>query len=140
MAYDADFAAWSEAQAIALERRDLDAIDWDNIAEEIASLGRSDRREIRSRLEIPLIHLLKWRFQPQARSPSWRSSIRESRDKIADLIEESPSLADRPAAYLDSACARARTAGADETGLADLPAVCPWTIEQILAADFWPEP
>ena len=140
MVYDADYAAWSEAQANALRRRAANEVDWDNIADEVESLGRSDRREIRSRLAILLVHLLKWRFQPQARSPSWRSSIRESRDKIADLIEESPSLADCPAAYLEVAYARARTAAADETGVADLPDASPWSASQVCDPEFWPEP
>jgi hypothetical protein len=139
IAYATDFAAWSEAQAAALRRRASNEIDWENVAEEIEGLSRSDRREIRSRLAILCEHLLKWRFQPEARSPSWKSSIRESRDKIADLIEESPSLADCPAAYFAGAYARGRKAAADETGVVDLPEICPWTIGQVLDSEFWPD-
>jgi len=98
--YDTDAAAWSEQQADALRRRAANEIDWDNVAEEIESLSRSDKREIRSRLAVICEHLLKWRFQPDARSGSWRSPIREGRDKVADVIEESPSLADYPATHL----------------------------------------
>jgi hypothetical protein len=139
--YDTDVAAWSERQADALRRRAANEIDWDNVAEEIESLSRSDKREIRSRLAVICEHLLKWQFQPDARSGSWRGSIREARDKIADVIEESPSLADYPAAHLAGprgAYARGRTKAADETGITDLPVACPWAIEQVLDHGFWP--
>jgi hypothetical protein len=139
--YDSDAAAWSEQQADALRRRAANEIDWDNVAEEIESLSRSDKREIRSRLAVICEHLLKWQFQPDARSGSWRGSIREARDKIADLIEESPSLADYPAAHLAGlrgAYARGRAKAADETGIADLPETCPWTVDQVLDHGFWP--
>jgi hypothetical protein len=145
--YDADFALWSERQAALLRRmsngeRVNDQVDWGNVAEEIESLGRNDRREIRSRLRVICEHLLKWRFQPEARSNSWRSSISIARDEIADLIEESPSLADYPATQLGSrrgAYARGRRDAAAETGLYNLPETCPWTIEQVLDHSFWLE-
>jgi Domain of unknown function DUF29 len=140
--YDTDIALWSERQANALRRRAGNEIDWENVAEEIESLGRSDRREIRSRLEVICKHLLKWQFQPDARSTSWRGSITESRNKIADLIEESPSLTNYPADILlgpRGAYARGQRAAAEETGVAHLPAACPWSIDRVLDADFWPE-
>jgi hypothetical protein len=141
--YDTDIAAWSEQQAGALRRRAANELDWDNVAEEIESLSRSDKRAIRSRLAMICEHLLKWHFQPDARSGSWRGSVRAGRDKIADLIEESPSLADYPAAHLAGprgAYARGRCKAADETELVGLPETCPWTIEQVLDHAFWPEP
>ena len=140
--YDTDPALWAERQADALRRHAHNEIDWENVAEEIESLTRSDKREIRSRLVVICAHLLKWQFQPEARSTSWRGSIRESRDAIADLIEESPSLADYPATQLGGsrgAYARGRISAAEETGIADLPAQSPWTIAQVLDPDFWPE-
>src|SRR5689334_1934812 len=66
--YDTDVAAWSEQQAKALRRRAANEIDWDNVAEEIESLSRSDKREICSRLAVICEHLLKWHLQPDARS------------------------------------------------------------------------
>ena len=139
--YDSDAAAWSEQQADALRRRAANEIDWENVAEEIESLSRSDKREIRSRLAVICEHLLKWRFQPEARSPSWRGSIREARDRIADLIEESPSLAGYPATHLAGPRGDygGRAKAADETGLVGLPEACPWTVEQVLDHAFWPE-
>jgi hypothetical protein len=137
--YDTDFALWSERQAALLRRignheRVNDQVDWGNVAEE--------RREIRSRLRVICEHLLKWQFQAAMRSNSWSSSIRKARDEIADLIEESPSLADYPAAQLGGpkgAYVRGRRDAAAETGSTHLPETCPWTIEEVLDHGFWPE-
>lgn len=145
--YDSDFVLWSERQAALLRRmgnreRVNDQVDWGNVAEEIESLGRNDRREIRSRLRVICEHLLKWQFQSAMRSNSWSSSIRKARDEIADLIEESPSLADYPATQLSGlkgAYVRGRRDAAAETGFTHLPQTCPWTIEQVLDHGFWPE-
>ena len=140
-AYDEDFFAWTEEQARLLRAGEVAEIDTLNLAEEIESVGRSDRREIRSRLIVLLAHLLKWRFQPDARSPSWRSTVREQRDQIEAILEDSPSLRPMIAEALSRAYKRARTVAAEETGLPEttFPADCPFTPEQILAEDFLPE-
>jgi hypothetical protein len=140
--YEQDIAMWSERQADALRRRASNEIDWDNVAEEIESLGRSDKREIRNRLAVICEHLLKWKFQPEQRSGSWRGSVVEARDQIADLIAESPSLAAHPIAILGGqhgAYARGRAKAAAESGLLDLPEACPWTVPQLLDLEFWPD-
>ena len=136
--YETDFALWSERQAAALRRRAGNEIDWENVAEEIESLGKSDRREIRSRLAVILTHLLKWQFQPDARSSSWRGSVVENRNKIADLIDESPSLRNYPGQVLAKVYDDAREVAEAETGLI-VPGACPWTAEQVLDRKFWPE-
>lgn len=141
MTYETDFVAWADLQADALRRRATNEIDWENVAEEIESLSRSDRREIRGRLTVLCEHLLKWGFQSDARSPSWRASIHEARDRIADLIEESPSLAAYPGTQLSGprgAYARGRREAVDATGGVGLPEACPWTIDQVLDPEFWP--
>src|SRR3954452_2341854 len=66
-AYDKDFHDWAVSQARALRGRQLGALDWENLAEEIESLGRSDQREVTSRLTTLLVHLLKWRYQRDLR-------------------------------------------------------------------------
>jgi hypothetical protein len=139
MAYDTDLYDWSLTQADALRRRAWNELDVDNIAEEIESLGRSDRREIGSRLVILLTHLLKWKYQPEHQSPSWRASIYEARTQIEQLIEESPSLRSYPAERLTKAYAMACQKASIETGMPDLPAACPWPIDQILDAEFLPD-
>ena len=90
--YDTDFYRWTQTQAAALRAKDFAALDLGNLAEEIESLGRSDRRAVVSHLERLLLHLLKWREQPQGRGPSWRSTIRHARREIGKLLAESPSL------------------------------------------------
>lgn len=136
--YETDFALWAERQAHALRHRAGDEIDWENAAAEIESLSRTDKRAIHLRLAIICAHLLKWQFQPDARSNSWRSSGAQARNRIARLIEESPSLRSHPAAVLDAAYADGRRVAALETGLTDPPAACPWTIAQAPEPDFWP--
>jgi hypothetical protein len=136
--YDTDVVLWSERQTELLRRRatgdlanDAD-LDWDHIAEEIAAVGRSARRELQSRLVRLLQHLLKWRYQPEFRSVSWRTTIRNQRHAIEDLLVESPSLkAALPELFL-IAYPRARLNALDETGLLDLPATTPFTVEQAL--------
>jgi hypothetical protein len=139
--YDEDFYAWSMEQARRLRAGEFSQLDIENIAEELESMGRSDKREIESRLIVLLAHLLKWQVQVGFRSRSWSATIREQRDRIDDLLSESPSLRSsigsvRPALY-----ARARRVAADETGLSEsaFPADCPFTADRILAEDFLPE-
>ena len=136
--YEADLYAWTKAQADALRRRAANEVDWDNLAEEIESLGRSEKREVASRLEVLLIHLLKWTYQPQWQCPSWRASIRDARDELERVLEDNPSLRGLPAERLAKAYARARVKALEETGLYRLPEACPWTIEQVLDAEFLP--
>ena len=136
--YATDLVLWADQQAAALRRRQANQIDWDNVAEEIENLARSDRREIRNRLVVLCEHLLKWQYQPAGRSGSWRGSIREARRQIADLIEESPSLRPYPAAHLAWAYGHGREQAEDNAGLLDLSPDCPWTVEQVLDRNFWP--
>jgi hypothetical protein len=142
--YDTDFYAWTQAQADAIRAKNLARLDIDHLAEEIESLGRSDRRAIGHYLERLLKHLLKWTYQPEQRpryGRSWARSIRHSRRKIAELVAESPSLHDYPAQRMATAYRPAREDAADETDLplTDFPEACPWTVAQVLNEDFWPE-
>jgi hypothetical protein len=142
--YDTDFYAWTQAQAAAIRAKDLAVLDLDHLAEEIESLGRSDRRAITHQLERLLLHVLKWVYQAGQRpryGRSWRRSIYQARTTIADLLEESPSLRDYPAQRLALAYQRARQQAAIQTGLplATFPETCPWTIKHVLHEDWWPE-
>jgi hypothetical protein len=136
--YNSDFAAWLEEQAAALRTRSVNALDWDNLAEEIEGVSASQRKELRSRLKILCQHLLKWEYQPEHRSRSWRSSIFTQRDEINETLDDSPSLRAYPPTVLARVYATARVRAADETGLLQLPATCPWTIEQVLDQNFLP--
>lgn len=140
--YEDDFYAWTVEQARLLRSGELSAVDIENIAEEIESMGRSDRRAIESRLTVLLIHLLKWQMQPTVRSPSWSATIREQRRRIEKLLRELPSLRPFFAAALAEAYAEAREDAAEETGLAEaaFPEACPFTAEEVLARGFLPQP
>jgi hypothetical protein len=144
--YDEDFTLWTEQQAALLRRRaagelvnDAD-LDWQNIAEEIEAVGGNTRRELRNRMAKLLQHMLKWQYQPEHRSRSWRSTIRTQRQEIEDLLAENPSLRGKLPELFLTAYRRARTDALEETGLLDLPQLSPFTIEEMLsdplASDF----
>ena len=139
MEYDKDHYAWTVDQSAALrERKAGNRLDWDNLAEEIESLGNSNIDQIEARLENLILHLLKWKYQPELQCGSWRGSIFEARRRIARVIKKNPSLASYPGEHLPEAYPVAREKALLETGLYHLPEACPWTIEQILADDFLP--
>ena len=139
--YEEDFFAWTEEQARILRARHTLALDWDNLAEEIASMGRRDRRELESRLRRILHHLLKWRVQPGLRGGSWQSILRGQRRQAEKLLKESPSLQPQLPVLIDEAYPAARADALDETGLRPqaFPADCPFTLEQVLRQDYLPE-
>jgi len=93
--YDQDFVRWTEEQAAALRRaKDWNLpLDWENLAEEIDSLGRSQRTELKSQTRRILRHLFKLDASPSTEPRGgWRSTIREARAEIEDVLEDSPSL------------------------------------------------
>ena len=90
--HDSDFYAWSLEQAALLRAGRIAEADLAAIAEEIESMGKTEKRELVSRLTALPLHLLKWRYQPAGRGNSWRLSITNARDEIADLIDDNPSL------------------------------------------------
>ena len=139
--YERDFHAWSQDQASRLRRGRPGNVDWENIAEEIEGLGRSDKRALGSDLKIVLEHLIKWRYQPEKRSDSWRDSIDEHRDRIARILDDSPSLATWPNEVLPTEYQRARRKALRDTGLpmAAVPAISPFSAEQAIDPDYWPD-
>ena len=141
--YDQDFYAGTQQQAALPRDQKTQALDFANLAEEIESLGRSDKRELGNRLQILVMHLLKWHYQPEghAESHSWEDTIWHQRTQIMLLLEESPSLRREIPGRLARHYLLARRDAARETGLllATFPETCPWTVEQILHEGFWPE-
>ncbi len=133
-AYEADFVAWLEDQARRARCGDLDALDLENIAEELEGMARSDRREIRNRLTVLLIHLLKCLVRPGKRSASWLGTIAEQRDGIAVLLEDSPSLWAYPAEILSRCYPSARRKAAYQMRLSEraFPEQCPFAIGEVL--------
>ena len=140
--YDRDFVHWTELMSAHLRKRKASELDWDNLAEEIESLGGNNRRELKSTLRVLIAHLLKWQYQPERRDGStWKSTIREQRDEIFDLLEQSPSLRRQAGETWGQVYRRAAVLARDEMKAAknSLPKTCPYTQDQVLDADFFPE-
>jgi hypothetical protein len=141
--YEQDVVAWANEQAALLRAGKLTAIDVQHIADEIEDVGKSEQRELASRMSVLLAHLLKWQFQPSRRSKSWEFTIRTQRKEVAYVLDEAPSLRGKfsDAAWLDIVWSKARSAASNETGL-DLdafPEVLPWAVDDVLSQEFHPE-
>lgn len=138
--YERDFFAWTQDRAERLRRRSDASLDWENLAEEIDSLGRNNKNEIRHRLRTLLKHLLKWKYQSERRCHSWQTTIGEQRTHIEGVIEDSPSLHRTPAERYDWAWRAARREAAEETGLPidTFPEQPEFAIEDVLRSDFMP--
>lgn len=138
--YEEDFVAWLEDQARHARRGETDALDLENIAEELEGMARSDRREIRNRLTVLLAHLLKCWARPSRHSSSWLGTIAEQRDGLAHLIEDSPSLRAYPAQILEGCYPSARRNAARQMRLAEraFPDRCPFSIEEALDPHWLP--
>jgi Domain of unknown function DUF29 len=139
--YDEDLYAWSLQQAALLRARQADALDWENLAEEIAAVGGSDRRKLESRLCVVLLHLLKWQAQPALRGASWRKTLRTQRREIRKLLKQSPSLRRQVPNLIRDAYPDAVKDAVDETGLPaeQFPSACPYAPEDVLNEDHLPE-
>jgi hypothetical protein len=141
--YDTDFYAWTQEQAALLRDQKAQALDYANLAEEVESLGKSQQHALESRLEVVLTHLLKWRYcptLPDARR-GWRLTIREQRRRLARLLSQNPSLRPTMPAVVTESYPHARLMALDDAEVPSttFPETCPWTPEQVLEAEFWPE-
>lgn len=142
--YAEDFYAWTQEQAARLAARQFDTLDLVNLVDEVIALGASERRALGSHLIILVLHLLKWRYQPDGRltNHSWADSIRNARLELDLLVETSPSLRPLLPGTLQRYYPKARRLAADETHLplATFPETCPWSLDCLLDYDFFPEP
>ncbi len=139
--YETDFYAWANEQAALLRAGKLAAADIEHIAEEIESMGKTEKRELQNRLSVLLMHLLKWQFQPEGRCTSWRLTVEVQRDDVSDHLAENPSLKSSLASTIEAAYRRARLNAARETNLPKtiFPMECPYTYQQATDPDFWPD-
>ena len=130
--HETDFHAWAFEQARKL--RTGEAIDAENVAEELEDLGRSQQQQLENRLAVLLAHLLKTEFQPDKLSPSWTATIKEQRLRIDRLLTKMPSLKARLEESISDAYAIAVTFASAETRIVeeDFPSECPYTVDQIL--------
>ncbi|NCG54497.1 DUF29 domain-containing protein [Serratia fonticola] len=139
--YDADFYGWTQEQADLIRAGNFEQLDVENLLEEIEAMGRSERRELESRLEKLLAHLLKWQYQDSRRGKSWLLTIKEQRKKFVDCLEENPSLQNRLDERLVKVYRYAKLSAAKETGISEnvFPESCPWSFEQITNDEFYPD-
>jgi len=137
--YDHDFYAWTQEQSKHLRTGQLQLIDIENLAEEIDDMGRAERRELESRLEVLLMHLLKWQFQPSRRSRSWQLTIKEQRLRLRKHLKQNPSLKAAIADVFEDAYQLAVISAEKETGLDIFPDICPYADQQVLLDGFLPD-
>lgn len=139
--YEQDFYSWALRQAELLRARRFADLDVENVAEELESLGKEQAHKLESALRVLLLHLLKWKYQPQRRSRSWRGTIVRERINAERVLEENPGLKPHRERLFATAYRGARKEAAAETGLplATFPEAAPFSLAQALDEEFWPE-
>ncbi len=138
--YDHDFYAWANEQAQLLRAGHFTQADIAHIAQEIESMGKTEKRELVHRLTVLMLHLLKWQFQSSKRGTSWETSIKVQRIQTGEHIEDNPSLKHKLPEFIASAYKVARLEAIEETGLKKqiFPETCPYSFEQMMDESFWP--
>ncbi len=139
--YETDYAAWIEGQVALLRQGKFHDLDTAHLVEELEAMGRRERNELVSRLIILIAHLLKWRYQPEHRTSSWRGSIVEQRVQLLREFRLSPSLKPFFAEAVQLAYPDALRIATKETGLQAVvfPAECPFHEPELLDEDYWPD-
>ena len=142
ISYENDIVAWANQQAWLVRNKRFDLLDLEHIAEEIEDVGRSEQRELASRMAVLLQHLLKWQYQPARQGTSWQLTIKTQRERIQQRLKKTPSLKSclKDAEWWADAWADARYDAEKETQIAldKFPERCPWTAEQILDETWFP--
>jgi hypothetical protein len=140
VSYQEDYYGWLQENAQLIREKNFSEIDAENIAEELESIGKSEKRDLSNRLTVLLMHLLKWQHQSVKRSTSWRNTIAVQRIDIRELLEDSPSLKNEISDKIAIAYEKAKLAAEIETGIEkqNFPAQCPFSLEQILDESFLP--
>jgi hypothetical protein len=139
--YDQDFHDWLTDNARFMRNHQWDQVDVEHLAEELEAMAKGEKRELLSRLSVLLMHLLKWQYQPPMRTRSWRNTIATQRIDIQELLIDSPSLKPYLNERLEAAYTKAKLKAENETGIDQqrFPLECPYTVEDLLSADFFPE-
>lgn len=132
--YDQDFYQWTQEQAALLKAGALSQLDIENLTEEIESMGKSQKKELISRLVVLLMHMLKWDHQSDKRGRSWLKTIATQRTEIEILLYDNPSLKNELSNTVLKAYRLAVKQASTETGLGigSFPLNCTYTIEQIM--------
>ena len=139
--YEKDFYSWTQEQADLLRNGQFNDLDIPNLIEEIETMGRSEKRELESRLTILLLHLLKWKYQEVRRSRSWQLSIDEQRIQFEETLNENPGLKPKLDEIVKKAYRLAVIKAARETKIskAVFPECCPWNLAQLIEDGFYPD-
>ncbi|AYB48294.1 hypothetical protein CJJ19_00725 [Candidatus Williamhamiltonella defendens] len=139
--YDSDFYGWSQEQADLLRARNFNELDTENLLEEIEAMGRSEQRGLESRLQMLFIHLLKWQYQSECQSRSWKLTIEEQRRKAMRVLSNNPSLKNKLTLIIEEAYGDAVIGAERETNIkrAVFPKSCPWTFDEIMDNNFYPD-
>ncbi len=139
--HEKDFYGWTVNTAQLLRDKKMSEVDFENVIEEIEALGVSEKHQLINRLSLIISHLLKWQYQPNIRGHSWLYTIREQRDQARFHLEDNPSLKSKLDEILTRAYKIAVSKAAKDTSLdkKDFPTVCPYTFEQCLDDEFYPE-
>jgi hypothetical protein len=139
--YDQDFYLWIETTAKQLKEGRFSEIDLENLIEEIESMGRNEKRALERNLVVLLMHLLKYKYQPEKRSNSWKGTIREHRRRLTRAFKDSPSLKPYFQEVFTDCYQDARKQASDETGLsvATFPVDSQFTTDECLNEDFLPD-
>lgn len=139
--YEEDFYLWIKTTAKLLQEKRFNEVDLENLIDEVETLGRSERKAIRSNLKVLLMHLLKHKYQPQKRSNSWLSTIKEHRQRLRDDLKDSPSLKPYLQDIFQEIYQQARELAELETNLPleTFPLESPFSPEQTLAPEYLPE-
>lgn len=137
--YEEDFYAWALHNAQLIRSGKFQELDNNNIAEELEGMSRREKRAFVGRLALLLVHLLTWQYQPIRRSTSWKQTIKEQRNQLLRLLKESPSLKHDSLEKLTDAYEDAIVAAERETNFTEFPRTCPFTFEECLDRDFFPD-
>jgi hypothetical protein len=140
--YEHDFQNWLNRNINLLKTGQLHELDVTHLIEELEDMGKSNVRELESRLMILIAHLLKWQFQPEKQSSSWRGSINEQRLQLLRLLSKVPSLKRQLQNAVEDVYGDSVFLASDETNLpkSHFPQACPYSMEQLLDKAFYPEP
>lgn len=143
IAYEKDILAWANEQAGYIRAGRFDLVDAEHLAEEIETMGKSEKRALASSMLVLLMHLLKWQYQPDRRSASWNQSIKVQRDEIQYDLKDIPSLKTlfKDEEWQKIVWRKARLEASKETGLGlnVFPDACPWSMTDVLKDDWLPE-
>jgi AAA15 family ATPase/GTPase len=139
--YEEDENLWLFENAKLLEEGKINEVDWKHIREELELMGKSQHREVESRFIVLLKHLLKWKYQKEKRTPSWKATIEEQRDELVTIFHESKNLSNYATDNQNRFYERARRYTSTETELpiGIFPENSPFTLEQVLNQNYLPE-